>query len=131
MVPDFDSDDPETSTMGTPEADDDLEFSALDGNVSIQALQQTDVSAVHFNGARHQNPQTSRHTVYVNAFLHNVQDWQEEIKLWDNYSQYRDELLETLSEFRITWNGHFSRNNVAEYRIEHLIDNVQPIHSAT
>lgn len=54
-----------------------------------------------------------------------MQEWQEEGKLSEKYSKYRDEFLDLLSEYLT--DGHLGRINVEKHRIKLVHDNLRPM----
>lgn len=58
-------------------------------------------------------------------------NWKDKFQLSDKYTIYRKQLLDMLTEFQSTWDGHLSQMNTAKHRINLTPRNTQPIHSAS
>lgn len=56
-----------------------------------------------------------------------MQSWQDEVKILDEYSTYRDEFIEMLAELQSMWDAHLSRINVAKHRIGLSRENTEPV----
>lgn len=57
--------------------------------------------------------------------------WKSGIHLWDDYAEYCDQFLNTLSEFPSTRNGRISRVTIAKHDIDLMSKKHQPLHTAS
>lgn len=94
------TEDREAFPIGTPETSTTSEFNSSDGTGNPQASLQENVLAVHYKVAESTDSQVPRHTALIEFCSQNVRDWQEEVKLTDKYSQYRDECVNMHFEFQ-------------------------------
>lgn len=45
-------------------------------------------------------------------------DWHDKVKIGDAYVQFKDKIIEILSDFASIWNGHLGRVNIAKHRVK-------------
>lgn len=118
----------ETLLQKNREASTTFIFNTSDGLVIQKTSQQEDESGVHYKDAESQHLRISRHAAINGALSQDVQNWQGEVKLSDNYSRHHEEFADILSEFQTVRISHLFPINVEKQRIKHLHYNVQPVH---
>lgn len=123
----IDTDGREASRLRTAKTSKNLERNGRDCSIYMQ---ETDVSAIHLMAVESRDFHISRHTALNKSYSRNMETWQEDVKLFDKYSQYCDEFGDTLFKFQTMWGGHFGSINVAKEHSELPNDNVQPVHLA-
>lgn len=74
--------------------------------------------------------QMSRHNVVESSnSRHLTMEWQQEVKVYEYYSAYRDKVLQMILQLSFIWDELFGRTSTAKNRIG-LIPNSSLIHSA-
>lgn len=89
------------------------------------------VSADHYKPNVDRATKMARHTDVLQEdnqrLAHN---WRDKVDLSNNHGQYRQQLIDMLSEFESMWDGHLGRISTAKHRIELSDPNTAPVLSA-